>query len=494
MYKLIIVDDEYFTRKQFENILDWNSLGFSVVASFDDGKYALEYLKTHWVDVILTDVKMTFVSGIELIKETFSMYPDIITILISAHKDFDYAHKAIQFKAFDYILKPVTYAALYDTFKRVADTLNKTNKKVFLNDYLSLKRQEFLSFYLMNAAYSRETVEEELKSLDIEVDIDKSETALLTIQFQNFTKYLSKVWKYEKDELYVALNNVIQSENYFEYIIPIPYLFDSMKIFIISKTDRTDFSQYVSEYCHKITNELGELLTLSASVNNIQYYKSFLCVKENISDDKQLDIHVRAVFDYLIDGNIVKAQKYAEAVYIFNKGNIQYIKVFAENLLSFIFTALELPGKLDFLQNFYNDCKFYDYDTLTMEISKMIQHIYSQIMQRNDEIHASIIQKATNYISDNCGNNISQADVANHAAMAVSHFSRIFQKVTGEKFIDYLIRMRMEKAKELLTSTNYKIHQICNMVGYKKQDYFYKVFKMHAGCTPLEYRKATKKK
>ena len=116
MFKLVVVDDEEMTRKHLENILDWDILGFEIVASFSDAQSVLEYLACETADVVLTDIKMESISGLELAKRLSEDYPHITVVIISGHREFEYVREALKYNTYDYILKPVTYEEFYEVF------------------------------------------------------------------------------------------------------------------------------------------------------------------------------------------------------------------------------------------------------------------------------------------------------------------------------------------------------------------------------------------
>lgn len=125
MYKIIIVDDEVLIRNGLRNYFPWESVGFEVVASFENGKLALDYINENRVDVMITDIKMPFMDGLELASLVHENYPDLTTIFLTGHRDFDYAQKAIKYNVKRYIVKPTKYNELFKIFTELRDELDK---------------------------------------------------------------------------------------------------------------------------------------------------------------------------------------------------------------------------------------------------------------------------------------------------------------------------------------------------------------------------------
>jgi two-component system response regulator YesN len=129
VYKLIIVDDEGIIRRGLRDVIPWAELGFTVIATASSAEEALKILSENTVDVLLTDIRMSGMTGLELIKEAREQHPTIRTVIISGYNDFDYAVNALKFKVEDYILKPLKPAKIRETFQQLRDTLDKERRR-----------------------------------------------------------------------------------------------------------------------------------------------------------------------------------------------------------------------------------------------------------------------------------------------------------------------------------------------------------------------------
>lgn len=119
MYKLVIADDEYEIRTGLANYFPWDNIGFEVVYTAKDGKEALDYLLTHPVDVLICDIRMPVMTGIDLVKEIYDSKINIKTIFLSGYKEFEYAKKAISYGVKNYIVKPTKYNEIIDVFSKI---------------------------------------------------------------------------------------------------------------------------------------------------------------------------------------------------------------------------------------------------------------------------------------------------------------------------------------------------------------------------------------
>lgn len=124
MYRMIIVDDEAELREGISNYFPWGSLNICVAAIFENGKTALAYLKTHPVDIVLTDIRMPFMDGLELIEQAKRILPSTYYVILSGYREFEYAKTGMALGVKDYILKPTKYAQLYEVFSRITAELD----------------------------------------------------------------------------------------------------------------------------------------------------------------------------------------------------------------------------------------------------------------------------------------------------------------------------------------------------------------------------------
>ena len=127
MYKLIIIDDEEHVCDGVSNIFPWRNVGFEVVRIFANGEDAFEYIKSQTVHVVMTDIRMPKISGIDIAQWLAAHYPHIKVVFMSGHSDFDYMKSALVYSVYDYLLKPIKYEELLTCFQRLYEQMNKEN-------------------------------------------------------------------------------------------------------------------------------------------------------------------------------------------------------------------------------------------------------------------------------------------------------------------------------------------------------------------------------
>ena len=133
MYNIILIDDEPYVLEQFSELFDWNDMGYNLIGTFSDASEALDCIRKNKVDVIVSDIKMPGMSGLELAKFCYEYYPDTKIILLTAFRQFEYAQEAIKYNVVDYIVKPVSYDSIKQSLMRINA---KTHASAVSDDYL----------------------------------------------------------------------------------------------------------------------------------------------------------------------------------------------------------------------------------------------------------------------------------------------------------------------------------------------------------------------
>ena len=218
MYKVIIADDEKIIRVGLKNLIDWNALGFEIIESFGDGQEIIEYLEYAMPDVIITDIKMNHVSGIDVACHVFERHLPCKVVLISGFQEFDLALKAVRYGVKDYLLKPISVDAIEETFGKLkadldafhAEEAQKAADKERLEESNLLLEERFFSDLVMGVTDSSEYIKNCLNILYPKMDVEHSRCLLADIDIQEFDHFMDHVWAYNYDQLEVNLHHFLQ--------------------------------------------------------------------------------------------------------------------------------------------------------------------------------------------------------------------------------------------------------------------------------------------
>ncbi len=492
MYKLIIVEDELQMNLQLTKILDWENIGFEIAATFENGADAMEYINKNHVDAVLTDIRVPVISGIELSKICHASHPYIKFVFVSAFRNFEYARSAIKYNVVDYVTKPITYTdffnamvSLYNEVDRInqISTLKKRNE--FIEDEIAFMRQEYLSSYILGVI-DADTLVYHLSQIGINIDRRNCSTAQVSIKINNFENYMKNTWKHERERFYSTINKFVTPENDYAYFSVSQFVNDSIEVIVMGKKqyDKDTFSKIVSNYFNILTDNLKSLMQIDATVEVLQSVQSLADLKKYRVSKNSANHLSAMVMSYIHNDSPAEAIRTVQIVRKIFSSDPKQGEKFCRNLFFELFPLFEEHDELriDFLS--------------LSDINQMYDFINEQIAGLHQGKKASaenIMEKAIEYINNHYTENITLADTANHVALSSGYFSSMFKQYTDEKFIDYISKLRINKAIDLLVNSNIKITAVSNLVGYKDAQYFHRVFKLYTGTTPSKYRQENRK-
>ena len=216
MYSVIIVDDEEILREGLVNLVDWKTMGFEVAGQFEDGQDAVEFLKRCPVDVVLTDVKMTYMSGLDLSEYIVENRLPAKIVLISGYKEFDDAYRAVQLNITEFLLKPVSLDDIRQVFSRVRCLLDEERERSQKQQKMAQKLDRLVAYttkqFVTNLALGGYRTEEEIaRSLEtLGLPLAGRRCAMVSIVLEGFHLFNQNEWEYGEDALYTAVCNFLQ--------------------------------------------------------------------------------------------------------------------------------------------------------------------------------------------------------------------------------------------------------------------------------------------
>lgn len=218
MYRLIIADDEKRIRQALKNIIDWESLGFEVTELFADGQEIIEYLDYMMPDVILTDIKMNYISGLDVAKYVFEHQYPCKVVLISGYKEFELAVQGIKYGVHDYLLKPTDVEKLEDTFRKIKAELDETREKLRksrkdqerMKEANLLLEERFFSDLIMGVVKNRDYVRSCMETIYPEMNAEETRCFVTDVFIQDYEHFMEDVWEYSYDQFEVNLGNFLR--------------------------------------------------------------------------------------------------------------------------------------------------------------------------------------------------------------------------------------------------------------------------------------------
>lgn len=288
MYRLMIVDDEEEIREGLSDLVDWSSLGFMVIEKLQDGQDAIRYLKDHQVDVILTDIKMTYVSGIDLAQYVYNQKLNTKVVILSGFQEFDLARAAIRYNVSHYLLKPTDLEEVALVFNKIGEELAQEKwereQQYQQNQHVKTLRpllmEQFFSNLLQNRSKIRNTEElhSKLKQTGLLVDSVNSRCCLLQAEWSDMSSGPVKI----KSDIYQSITLAITKER--EQISYICVHSAERQFFIIGialcEMTNEQFQKKAEQYFLQIQNSLSALLSLSARLEQFELCATMLVLIE----------------------------------------------------------------------------------------------------------------------------------------------------------------------------------------------------------------------
>jgi len=309
MYKVIFIDDEKYILDRIKTAIKWKDFGFELVDTFFRSEHITEYIEKNHVDVIITDIRMPNVSGLDIAKFCADNYPDIAVVILSAYQEFEYAQKAIKCNVFDYLTKPLQFSDIQSCLNKLKSQLDSKNKVYFSknSEEKIVLQQTFLDIFYGNIKYLAE-LKSKIENLNLNIDIKKNACKIITIRINDYANYINKSWKYPLERLYNAINSFIPFETQDFYAVYLRYFLNYVEIFFIQKENCTDFDDCVKKTIKILKNNLKENINVSCEIKISEEYSSissFVNSKTTpVNDEKAIDNEI-----------IRKANEYIKELY-----------------------------------------------------------------------------------------------------------------------------------------------------------------------------------
>lgn len=506
MYNVIIVDDELIIRRFYQSIIDWEEIGFRVVQLCQSGEEALDYIAGNKVDCVLTDVRMPGISGLELLSRCELLWPDIQVIIISGHSEFTYAKEALKHRATGFLIKPIDSEELTECMLKVKNELDKRNTDIFM---LYQYKREFLNAVLHGHYRNEKNIEQILKNHKIDIS-KNTKTAVVKI-FAEKESLQKALETYTTETFFTIIQNMIdisetKATGYFVSVTE-----NSISYILFSQNEATDFSAVVGKHSDELIFALNNYPKISVKNKSIAYYKNFA---ELCCEDRKISLSIESnegIAGFLCDNELFSEQKALLLSYIyqgdFSETKRQLSEFFEElkenDISSIRKIAQYLLAEITHDDFFNNICISNEtIESRKEEIEKgqtlgkifeatlsAIKYVMSYIGtdKKNNFAKNSVIL-AKNYIQEHFCENISLRKLASMYYLSPSYFSKTFKDVFGFTYAEFLKKCRLEKAKELLEKTDWKIHYISKSVGYENTKFFTRTFKQVYGISPKSYR------
>jgi two-component system response regulator YesN len=534
MVQLLVVDDEVHVVERISTKMNWKGIGIEQVYKACSGSEALALLEQYSIDIVLTDIQMPGISGLELIADIRRRWPKTKCILLSGHSDFHYAKEAILHQTEDYLLKPVTEQDLLDTVKRVMDKLKREWEEVVsrqrltytLKENLPLLRGNLLHDLLQGLKMSEDSLRDKMKMLELP-DLHDESFAIMMIRLEEY------FLEYDMRNLALmeyAIGNMV--EELFGDRFHIWYTKDNHDYLVFVLTGKPDvegkedtiwFERTATLLQTSVHNYLKGTISILIS-NRGQfpfdlrslYSRSVAAFRQHIGREQELfmrlDEHRKqpeiqsmpSLYEPPTLIHLLEAarwehieekllQTFAEMEESYSESQESLLEVYFTIASAYAFIAHKNGRQLsDIIGEDYNKMMegipFRTVNQLRDWSLRTLNTLKADMDRETKDSRAALINEIRLFIDQHISNDVSLQSIADHVYLHPVYVSKIYKLETGDNLSNYIQRIRMDKAEHLLKNSQEKIYEIAARLGYQRPHSFNHAFKKHIGMTPQEYR------
>ena len=540
MLKVFLVEDEKIMREGIKNNIDWEKEGFSFVGGAGDGELAYPLIQKTQPDILITDIKMPFMDGLELSRLVKQEMPNIKIIILSGYDEFDYAKEAISIGITDYLVKPLSGAQLLEAVKAVGEKVKEYKRQQEFLETFERERQENIQLekqkFFQKLVSGRQPVSALLKEgRDTGLDLTANRYNILL--FQVFADGQAEGYSEEQNCVTRDIEKMVGQT---PEALMIERGLEGWA-FILKETEQNSLEEVEEKFSRILTTALdahgeleyfGGLGTPVERLSELKYSfeaaseafayrylkKRNQIVKGSGEPDTQksdLDLSLDSLKMEQLDRRAVdrflKMGLKGEAVHFVDEfleslgeKNVQSLMFRQYVTMDTYFAAVKMLDELgiasgELLTRCGDFQKMPEIFTSPEASRNYLQKVLETAIELKEgqarKKYSSLLKNARIYIEEHYEDEeISLNRVAASVNLSPNHFSTIFSQETGRTFIEYLTWVRMEKARTLLRSTAMRTAEIAFAVGYRDAHYFSYLFKKTQKCTPREFRAGSRKK
>lgn len=540
MFELLIVDDEKFVVDNLSTTFPWEQLGIQKVHTAYSGSEALNLIQYHNIHIVITDIRMPGMTGIELINHIQELSSKTKCILLSGYSEFEYAQKAVSSQVEAYLLKPVKENELISTVEQAITQIKSEWQEVIshqrtlytLSEHLPLLRSSLLDELLQGKALPVSVLSKKLEMLNLDAKMNQPFAMMFIRMEQGFEQYNEEY----RSLLEYSISNIC--EEIFGRLFALWHNKDihGNLIFVITPRESDDpLSELNDAHNRKILEKHS--LQLQESVQ--QYLKGTISVlisewgifpndlyafyQKSISVIRNHPEGANGIFISSITVNrcedfqplrtiqeppallhLLEAGRWDDAEQKYRgiieelRGKKKFIHEYMIEIAYMVsYSISHAVHKQGWsIENFTKDgVLMNDKHEALRSIDSLFAwglHLIHQLKENTiDEVQGSqrtIIQQINEFVQLHLENDVSLQTIADHVYLHPAYVSKIYKMGTGEGLSEYIYRLRMERAAHMLSETKEKIHEISKKTGYQNPSHFSRVFKKYFNMTPDDYR------
>ncbi|NRG28254.1 response regulator [Bacillus circulans] len=531
---VLVVDDDCFVVTLLKEKVNWEGLEIEQVYTARNIRQAKNIFKKQNIHLLISDIEMPLGSGLELLAWVRQEGYTIQTIFLTNFADFHYAQKAIELQSFEYYLKPIEIDKLEFSILKAIKKVKanqQSQQAIQVGQYWQQNKQKlvdhFWSTYLRNHEWLQADLEEQLLKNHLNYSTEDYFLPILLnifpyhISFKENSTPIFEIDKTSVSKLIIHLNSTFKEHSFaLESIVALDINKESYVLLLRQSDEQTSFVSLCENLIHTLREKLSidsrfsigfpaPLVKIQAEVkqlqkkcedmiefrNSVQHFLSY-----ELTVTSYTEPNLAVLEKYLQNGNkqsfLAKCRQYLIHLKESNALNLNVLSNFRLDITQLLFTHLKkkevLAHKLfnGYTNNFLQTQSLRSIDDMIIYITYLVDISLQYI----DFIHSqkNVVNTICDYIDEHYHENITRDNIAKIVYLSPDYITRIFKKEKGLSLVNYIIKKRVDIAKELLIQTTLPVHIISDKVGYGNYSYFTKLFKKETNYTPFEYRRKEK--
>jgi two-component system, response regulator YesN len=519
MHKVILVDDEIYFRKGLLGLIDWKSCGFEVAGEAGNGEDALDLINRSNPELVITDIRMPGLDGLELIKhvmEKEGSHPKFI--IISGHSDFKYAQQAVRYGVHDFILKPIDQDEIEETLKSLSKSI--TEQKLMVKKNIEIKKAALLE----NLIYGKVN-EQDADSFSRELSLGNvTEYYYMIVEVNGLPikpsklnsdkQVMDKIIKIIRDICDLNVGVIIQELEQGNYGLLIPSTYLHRFQMQISLFSQWVYGQLLKCITQDVTFYIGpavpKLNLLKSSYEAAQKAREYKYVQEgqkiifskDVENNKSLtyteleDSYYHLLIEQIEENTTIAIMETIDKIFLeFSSKNMAKVAVHA-SINRCVHAILKLiknmEGEVSNLKTFGTMLQLQNYNLTLPQLRNQCLEFVLESKQTITTLRKQSADgeahKIKQFVDSHYRENVSLKTIAAKFYMNPVYLGQLFKKTYGIYFKDYLLQLRINEAKKLLRQSEMKIYEIAERVGFNNTDYFVTIFGKYEKITPSEYR------
>ena len=532
MINMLIVDDEIIVRRGIKTAIEWSSYGICIVGEAKNGKEALEKALELQPHIVVTDVRMPIMDGLEFARNLKEALPNTKIVILSGYDDFEYAKQAIRINVDEYVLKPFGSEELLNLILKLKNKILQEQhhhenalRTQSLIEENRLLLQSKLILSLLKESYDDYTYIQKKAEL-VQLDISGPMYQVIIIDIDDQYIIMEDLPAKDSEALKKSVLNIASSviQKHFQCA----FCISEFNYFVGLINTKNNATMHIIDVCQQIKEQIQQNLkiTVTLCIGNayahikdipLSYSEALTALRQKIYQGKNAIIHIKQVnvtdqkttVSSLItpEKDLLTALQKADYPQIQeiiakmlenlagNYATEAQIKNYCARILLLSTNALEVMG-INIRRDMGSELNVYahlkNYETVD-DISHWMEHLFFKFIESIDHYknqkYKQIVHVAIEYISEHYTENITLKTLSEVVYVTPNYLSKVFKEETGQNFIEWLNNFRIEKAKELLKDVRYKTYEIAEKVGYSDYKHFSYNFKRYTGKSPRSYRK-----